>query len=273
MIKNFNFSFTGGFPCDQATLEVMQTSYFESIQALLAFLKLNNTGNHIVYGCEVVAGNINSGMMYIDGFLCPFAGAAGDDTTKIKRSVSTEDLPFFDGGNKPAIEISTAVVDLTGVALSGFSRFGDELVFDANYVHTDNNFTAALLAKLLGIEAGAQVNVTPDWEALLGTPGFIANKPFTLEVLRNTSFHIGDFGTPSTMYDELVTIPFPSVGTSDYTVLASLVSLGAWGDDNGTAWVIKNHSPTSFDIALQEIQFTNWSFVQNLRLDYILIKR
>ena len=37
------------------------------------------------------------------------------------------------------------------------------LVQDASYVHTDNNFTTALMNKLDGIAAGAEVNVQSDW--------------------------------------------------------------------------------------------------------------
>ena len=38
------------------------------------------------------------------------------------------------------------------------------LVQDANYVHTDNNFTTTEKNKLAGIEAGAEVNVQSDWD-------------------------------------------------------------------------------------------------------------
>lgn len=51
------------------------------------------------------------------------------------------------------------------------------LVQDASYVHTDENFTSAEKTKLAGIEAGAQVNVKPDWNAAAGTDDEILNKP------------------------------------------------------------------------------------------------
>lgn len=51
------------------------------------------------------------------------------------------------------------------------------LVQDANYVHTDNNFTTSLKDKLDGIEAGAQVNVKSDWTATAGTASEILHKP------------------------------------------------------------------------------------------------
>ena len=52
------------------------------------------------------------------------------------------------------------------------------LVQDASYVHTDENFTSAEKTKLAGIAAGAEVNVQADWtEADSSSDAYIANKP------------------------------------------------------------------------------------------------
>lgn len=51
------------------------------------------------------------------------------------------------------------------------------LVQDADYNHTDNNYTDAEVSKLAAIEAGAQVNVKPDWNATAGADNEILNKP------------------------------------------------------------------------------------------------
>lgn len=52
------------------------------------------------------------------------------------------------------------------------------LVQDANYVHTDNNFTNTEKNKLAGIEAGAEVNVQSDWSVTdTSSDAYIANKP------------------------------------------------------------------------------------------------
>ena len=52
------------------------------------------------------------------------------------------------------------------------------LVQDADYVHTDNNFTTAEKNKLSGIEAGAETNVQADWaQANSSADDFIKNKP------------------------------------------------------------------------------------------------
>jgi hypothetical protein len=55
------------------------------------------------------------------------------------------------------------------------------LVQDASYVHTDNNFTTTEKNKLAGIAAGAEVNVQPDWaEADSNADDYIKNKPQNL---------------------------------------------------------------------------------------------
>lgn len=52
------------------------------------------------------------------------------------------------------------------------------LVQDADYQHTDNNFTDALKTKLEGIAAGAEVNVQADWNQTNdAADDFIKNKP------------------------------------------------------------------------------------------------
>jgi len=54
----------------------------------------------------------------------------------------------------------------------------NNLVQDASYVHTDNNFTDALKDKLDGVEVGAEVNIQSDWNQTNDTKAdFIKNKP------------------------------------------------------------------------------------------------
>lgn len=51
-------------------------------------------------------------------------------------------------------------------------------VVDADYVHTDSNYTAAEKSKLSGISAGAEENVQSDWSVTATTSdAFIKNKP------------------------------------------------------------------------------------------------
>lgn len=64
------------------------------------------------------------------------------------------------------------------------------LVQDPDYVHTDNNFTNADKTKLAGIEAGAEVNVKPDWDAAAGSDSEILNKPQNL--VQDADYHHTD---------------------------------------------------------------------------------
>ena len=75
--------------------------------------------------------------------------------------------------------------NLATVATTG--EYGDllhiptDLVHDASYVHTDNNYTAAEKEKLSGIEDGAEANVQSDWnETDSNSDAFIQNKPENL---------------------------------------------------------------------------------------------
>lgn len=62
------------------------------------------------------------------------------------------------------------------------------LVQDANYVHTDNNYTSDEKSKLSGIEAGAEANVQSDWsEADNSKDDFIKNKPTKVSDFQNDS--------------------------------------------------------------------------------------
>lgn len=54
----------------------------------------------------------------------------------------------------------------------------DNVVTDANYVHTDNNYSTSDKNKLSGIASGAEVNVQSDWNVTnSSSDAFIKNKP------------------------------------------------------------------------------------------------
>lgn len=70
-----------------------------------------------------------------------------------------------------------AVLDANG-NLTDTGIASVNLVHDASYVHTDENFTSAEKTKLSGIEAGAEVNVQANWaETDPSSDAYIANKP------------------------------------------------------------------------------------------------
>lgn len=86
---------------------------------------------------------------------------------------------YNDLSNKPSIPAAQVNADWnanTGIA--EILNKPQNLVQDANYVHTDNNFTNADVNKLSGIAAGAEVNVQSNWnETDTTADSYIQNKP------------------------------------------------------------------------------------------------
>ena len=78
--------------------------------------------------------------------------------------------------NGTALSVTNKAVDVTvPTKLTDLTNDGN-FVTDANYVHTDNNYTTAEKTKLSGIAEGAEVNVNADWNATSGDAQ-ILNKP------------------------------------------------------------------------------------------------
>ena len=105
-----------------------------------------------------------------------------DISVPTKVSDLTNDLNFVEETALAEVAFSGAYADLTGTPYvptktSDLTNDSD-FVSDANYVHTDNNFTTALKNKLNGIATGAEVNVQSDWNiADTSSDAFIKNKP------------------------------------------------------------------------------------------------
>lgn len=108
--------------------------------------------------------------------------ATADISVPTKVSDITNDLNFVEETDLAGVAFSGAYADITGTPyiptktsdLTNDSNFAS----DANYVHTDNNFTTALKDKLNGIATGAEVNVQSDWNVTdTSSDAFIKNKP------------------------------------------------------------------------------------------------
>lgn len=269
-MNTIDFSQNGGYRLKQATFARMQEAYTEILISFIKVMGIPQTGNHIITGCEIDGGNITSGFMYIDGELCPFSQAEGTLATKIKKNILVESIAFKNGSNLPVWRTTTAIVDPDGIPLSEFIRHN--IVIDNNYVHTDNNFTATLLAKLNAIEAGAEVNVQPDWTVVNpASDAYIKNKPIIENIIYSGEYILGDFPNALT---QRKTIPFPvPMTTTNYKVRAILKSLnpiGAQGADL-ISWTTANYQLNSFDIIGGEFpQFG--ATTQNLIMYYDIIK-
>ena len=108
--------------------------------------------------------------------------ATVDISVPTKVSDLTNDLSFVEETDLADVAFSGEYADITGTPsiptkTSDLTNDSD-FVSDANYVHTDNNFTTSLKDKLNGIATGAEANVQSDWGVADTTSdAFIKNKP------------------------------------------------------------------------------------------------
>lgn len=184
------------------------------------------SGNYIAVDFDTVQGKIQEG----DGI------DIGGDTVSVDFSEVQAKLEA--GAN---IDITGNVISATVPEYAeadwdatsgepGYIRNKPEnLVQDADYVHTDNNFSDSDKSKLAGIEAGAQVNVNSDWDATSGQPGFIENKP-DLSIYA-TSASLAPVAT-SGDYDDLTNKP---------TIPAAQVN-SDWNASSGVAEILNKPS-------------------------------
>lgn len=111
----------------------------------------------------------------------------GDGTSNF----ATESYVNTNGGKIDKIKVNNVEQTITNktVNITVPTKTSDltndsNFAVDANYVHTDNNFTTTLKNKLDGIAAGAEVNVNADWNASSGDAQ-ILNKPTTVSSFTN----------------------------------------------------------------------------------------
>ena len=90
--------------------------------------------------------------------------------------------------NSTAVPLTNKIANLTiPTKLTDLTNDGN-FVTDANYVHTDNNFTTTLKNKLNGIATGAEVNVQSDWSVTsTSSDAYIKNKPTKVSQFTNDS--------------------------------------------------------------------------------------
>ena len=156
---------------------------------------------------KITSGTIDSARLpaYVDDVL-EFADLASfpavGETGKIYIDVSTNKTYRWSGsvyiyitsGAVNSVNGQTGVVSITNITGNAGSvtngvytgdigvsvqPYNVNTIIDANYVHTDNNFTDLEKTKLSGISEGAEVNVNADWDAVSGDAQ-ILNKPTTL---------------------------------------------------------------------------------------------
>lgn len=175
--------------------------------------------------------------------------AAGADvnvieTVKVNGSALTPDA------NK-AVDITVPT------ALSDLNNDGN-FVTDADYVHTDNNYTDAEKTKLAGIAEGAEVNVQADWSQTTTTADdYIKNKPTigtgTLTIQKNGTT-VQTFSANNT-----------SNVTADITVPTALSELTNDGDGTaGSTYATTSEVSDAIAAAVGDITSFEYEVVQTL---------
>lgn len=151
--------------------------------------------------------------------------ATADISVPTKVSDLTNDLNFVKETDLADVAFSGAYADITGTPYiptktSDLTNDSD-FVSDANYVHTDNNFTTALKNKLNGIATGAEANVQSDWNiADTSSDAFIKNKPsipVKTSDLTNDSGFITSAALPTKVSDLTNDSGFITKNVSDLT--------------------------------------------------------
>lgn len=138
-------------------------------------------------------------------------GEYDDLLGKPDLSIYAEKVEGATAGNLAALDSEGNLVD-SGEAAAN-------IVHDANYVHTDENFTSDEKTKLAGIEAGAEVNVQADWTEQDSTKdSYIQNKPNLATVATTGN------------YDDLNGKPHVPTVSGDGTSISSIDGLPIYAD-------------------------------------------
>lgn len=143
--------------------------------------------------------------------------------------------------NSTAVPLTNKIANLTiPTKLTDLTNDGN-FVTDANYVHTDNNFTTTLKNKLNGIATGAEVNVQSDWSVTsTSSDAYIKNKPTKVSDFTNDS----NFQTQSQVQQAINDAIGQITGLS-FEIVQTLPATGA----AGTIYLVPNSgsAPNIYD--------------------------
>jgi len=274
-----------GFPGTNDTWRMLQAA-LDDIFTAMARLAGNKT---ILYGIQPSLiiptdqpANYTSGFVAYQGEILAFeSGLPAATVTIVEETISAEYdngatngtgvntiLPVsqkrymkFGTGGTATFPFSDLVRLSTIKQLSQFTLPND-IVQDANYVHTDNNLTTAMINAWDALVSNVQSN----WNAPANTAAAILNKPTNLlTVLTKGIVYLGDINT-----DMVIPITFsaPLSYTGYYQVIPNLVSFGSnYNTDNDVFCMTKDHTVNGFKLLLREIS----GGTQTLRLYYTVI--
>lgn len=176
--------------------------------------------------------------------------------------------------NSSAVTPTNKIVSLTiPTALSDLDPNASSLVHDANYVHTDNNFTTTLLNKLNGIASGAEVNVQSDWSVTSSSSdAYIKNKPTKVSDFTNDS----NFQTQAQV-SQAISDAIGQITGLSFEIVSTLPATGAVGTiylvpNSGSSpniydeyvWVTSGGSGSFEKIGTTDVDLTNYVQFSNL---------
>lgn len=159
------------------------------------------------------------------------------------------------GGGVQPVQSNWAESD--SLSLAYIQNKPQNLVQDADYTHTDNNFTDAEKTKLGNIEAGAEVNVQSNWaETDTGSDAYIQNKPNLAAVATSGSYtDLTDQPTipsgtqllpPATSADEDKILSVDENGYPEWVTPGSTQQVQSdWTEDDNTEPSYIQHKPTT----------------------------
>jgi hypothetical protein len=261
MYKRIDFSKLEGLATYQDTLDFLQVSYREAISAIAKAFG----SKVIITGVTDQGTTFSDGWVVIDGELMPFAGGLKTDRIVVEELSDTE--IFSDGSIQTVYYTKRAKLGITGgFAFTDFIRVDTMSAISTglkNLVTAHNNLQAAFNTH------------THSWNDITNKPATfppsyhrtnwtdIDNVPQFLRVLWKEERYIGDSWT-----DSQFPIGFPDLGTSNYFVVGSLLSVGGdFNQDNDVVWTIRDKRSNSFTLLTHEIGDPT----QDLRFDYAII--
>lgn len=187
--------------------EVGDKNVIEHVQKNGTELTVNNKTVNVTVPTRTSELTNNSGFVTNDSIPTKTSQLTNDSGYITSDSIPTKTSQLTnDSGYITSADIPTKTSQLTND--SGFVTSDDiptntsqltndsNFVSDANYVHTDNNFTTQEKDKLNGIASGAEVNVQSNWdETDTSSDSFIQNKPTiptAMSQLSNDSNFVSD---------------------------------------------------------------------------------
>lgn len=134
--------------------------------------------------------------------------------------------------NSTAVPLTNKIANLTiPTKLTDLTNDGN-FVTDANYVHTDNNYTTADKNKLAGIASGAEVNVQSDWSVTsTSSDAYIKNKPTKVSQFTNDSGFQN-----ATQVQNAINAALADITGIDFQIVQTLPSTG----EKGVIYLVPN---------------------------------